>query len=75
MNSQAMQKRIIEGKLYYHGPIGEWPNTEFRFSLGHATDEEPSSGTSDVPITQHAVSNTQDQRIRNWGRGSRLQHG
>jgi hypothetical protein len=75
MNSQALQKRIIDGKLYSHGPIGEWPNTEFRSSLGHATDDELSAGTTDAHVTQHPTSNTQDRKIRNWGGGSRVQHG
>ena len=75
MNSQALQKRIVEGKLYYHGPIAEWPNTEYRSSLASGMDDSLSSGTTDTPVTQHAVSNSQDLRIRNWGRGSRLQHG
>jgi len=75
MNSQALQKRIIDGKLYSHGPIGEWSNTEFRSPLPHGTEDNLSGGTTDAHVTQHTVSNTQDHRIRNWGRGSRLQNG
>jgi hypothetical protein len=74
MNSQALQKRIIDGKLYSHGPTGEWPNIEFRSLSGHGTEEDLSSGTTDAQRIQHPASNTQGQNIWNWGTGSRLQH-
>lgn len=74
MNSQALQKRIIEGKLYSHTPIGDWTSTEFGSSPGHGTEEDLSSGTTNTPLTQHPASNSLAQTIRNWGRTSRLQH-
>lgn len=40
MNSQALQKRIHEGKLSSRGPIAERTMSEFRSSLSHARNEE-----------------------------------
>lgn len=71
MNSQALQKRIIDGKLFSHGPIGEWPCDDFRRSLGDGTEEGLGAGASDAQRTESPASIIEGHKIRNWGMGSR----
>jgi hypothetical protein len=75
MNSQALQKRIIDGKLFSHGPIGEWACDDFRRSLEDGTEENLSTGATDTHRTEYPASNVPGHRIRNWGSGSRLREG
>ena len=75
MNSQALQKRIIDGKRFPHGPIGEWPCDDFRRSLGDGADEDLLTGAADTQRTEYPVSNIPGHKISNWGIGSRPREG
>lgn len=87
MNSQALQKRIFDGKLSSHGPITDWPYREFRRSLIRGTGEDmPVSdgkqksvsedlklnGDSDPQRTEYFLTNIPSHGKRNWGMGSWL---
>jgi len=74
MNSQALQKRIVDGKLINHGSVSEWPTNEFRSAYCHGTDEDLSVCEMEIHTQEYPASIIQGQRSRNWNIVSRLRH-
>jgi len=75
MNSQALQKRIIDGKLFPHGPIGEWPCDEFRLSPGDGSEGSLSAGAANAERTEYLALGIPGHGIRNWGNVPRPREG
>jgi hypothetical protein len=69
MNSQALQKKIVDGKLFSHASTGEWPCDDFRSPLGGGAEERLLMATTDVQWMEYAASEIPGHRVRNWGNG------
>jgi hypothetical protein len=69
MNSQALQKKIVDGKLFSHAPIGEWPCDDFRHPLGGGVEERLLIAATDAQTIEYPASEIAGHRIRNWGNG------
>jgi hypothetical protein len=72
MNSQALQKRIIDGKHFPPAPIGEWPCDDLRRSMSDSSEEGMITGVPDVQRTESQASFIAGHQIRNWATGLRL---
>ena len=71
MNSQALQKRIIDGKLFPPAPIGEWPCDDFRRSLGDGSEEGMITEVPDIQRIDSHASFIAGHKIWNWATGLR----
>jgi len=72
MNSQALQKRIIDGKHFPPAPIGEWPCDDLRRSMDEGSEEGMNTGVSDIQRKESLTSLIASHKIGNWGTGFRL---
>jgi len=72
MNSQALQKRIIDGRHFPPAPIGEWPCDDLRRSIDEGSEEGMNTGVPDTLRTESIASFIASHKIRNWGTGFRL---
>jgi hypothetical protein len=72
MNSQALQKRIIDGKHFPPAPIGEWPCDDLRRSMDEGSEEGMNTGVPEIQRIDTTASFIASHRIRNWGTGFRL---
>jgi len=74
MNSQALQKRIINGMLVTHSSIGERPNNEFRSALDHRSGEDLLRVETDTQYQEYPAYKIPGQRSRSWSIVSRLRN-
>jgi len=72
MNSQALQKRIIDGKHFPPAPIGEWPCDDLRRAIREDSEEGMNTGVADLQRTEPLASVNPGHKIRNWTMGLRL---
>jgi hypothetical protein len=72
MNSQALQKRIVDGKLFSHGSIGEWPHNELRPSPSHSAGIALSADIADAQNAEYSVPLIPALKKKSWGNGIRL---
>jgi hypothetical protein len=71
MNSQALQKRIIDGKLFSPRHVGDWPNGELRPLPSRGKDDDLTAGATDASRMEHPASYLPVHRIENRGAWSR----
>jgi hypothetical protein len=71
MNSQALQKRIMDGKLFSNGSMGEWHRNELRDSQSRGMAHGPSAVDMDAQSAEFVSPYTPAQSRKGKGNGSR----
>jgi hypothetical protein len=75
MNSQALQKRIIDGKLFFPRHAEERLNVGLQASPSETAEEGLRSEDTDTGRTEYPAFSIPDHKVITWRIGSRLRAG